>query len=238
MELTDFQQMLEEQGVVLSPRQIEQYETYYKLLVEWNEKMNLTAITEKGEVYEKHFYDSISASFFHPFSEVNTLIDIGAGAGFPSLPIKIIYPHLQVTIVDSLNKRISFLEHLCKEVGLDHVTCIHGRAEELGVKSEYRDRYDLVTARAVARLNVLAEYCLPFAKVGGAFLVLKGSDASNELNEAKKAIKLLGAKTRKMESLLLPSDQAERSIIIVDKVSPTPKGYPRKAGTPAKKPIL
>lgn len=238
MEVTTFQQLLEEKGISLTSKQIDQYETYFKLLVEWNEKMNLTAITEKGEVYEKHFYDSISASFFYPFSNVETLIDIGAGAGFPSLPIKIIYPQLRVTIVDSLNKRISFLEHLCKEVGLDHVTCIHGRAEELGVNPEYRDQYDCVTARAVARLNVLSEYCLPFAKVGGTFLVLKGSDASSELNEAKKAIKLLGAKTRKMESLLLPSDQAERSIIIIDKVSPTPKGYPRKAGTPAKKPII
>ncbi|WP_134702317.1 16S rRNA (guanine(527)-N(7))-methyltransferase RsmG [Ammoniphilus sp. YIM 78166] len=238
MEPKLFEEMLGERGVTLSEQQRTQYEEYYSLLVEWNEKINLTAITEKNEVYEKHFYDSISASFFFDFTKVETLIDIGAGAGFPSLPIKIIYPHLKVTILDSLNKRISFLEHLSKQLKLEHVSCIHGRAEEFGVDPKYRDRFDVVTARAVARLNVLAEYCMPFAKVGGNFVVLKGAEASNELDEAKKAIKTLGGKTEKLETFFLPIEQAERSIILINKLAATPKGYPRKAGTPSKKPII
>lgn len=238
MEVAKFNPLLQERGIELTDQQSMQFEKYFELLVEWNEKMNLTAITEKQEVYEKHFYDSLTASFFFDFHQVQTLIDIGAGAGFPSLPNKILFPHLHVTIVDSLNKRISFLNHLCKEIGLEHVRCVHGRAEDLGVNPNFRETFDVVTARAVARLNVLSEYCLPFAKVGGSFICLKGSDASIELNEAKKSIKTLGAKTRKMENLLLPSDQAERSIIIIDKQAPTPKEYPRKAGTPAKKPIM
>lgn len=237
MEPLVFQNLLAERGIELTDLQIQQYETYYELLVEWNEKMNLTAITEKKEVYEKHFYDSVAASFFFDFSKVHSVIDIGAGAGFPSLPIKILYPHLHVTIIDSLNKRISFLKYLCQELRLNHVTSIHGRAEEIGVNPQYREQFDVVTARAVARLNVLVEYCLPFSKVGGFFVVLKGSDASNELAEAKKAIKLLGAKTNRVEKLTLPSDEAERNIIIIDKHSETPKGYPRKSGTPSKKPI-
>ena len=238
MEPTVFRDRLGERGISLSDQQLAQYEQYHSLLVEWNEKINLTAITEKGEVYEKHFFDSISASFFFDFTKVQTLIDIGAGAGFPSLPIKIIFPHLHVTILDSLNKRITFNEHLSKELKLDHVSCIHGKAEEFGGDPKYRDRFDVVTARAVARLNVLAEYCMPFAKVGGTFVVLKGSDASNELDEAKIAIKTLGGKTEKLETFSLPVEQAERSIIIINKLAATPKGYPRKAGTPAKKPIV
>lgn len=233
-----FEQELMKKGFNLSQQQKAQFERYFELLVEWNEKINLTAITEKNEVYEKHFYDSVSPSFFYDFSSVGTLIDIGAGAGFPSLPIKIMYPHLQITIVDSLNKRIQFLQHLVQELQLNQVTCLHGRAEELGVMSSHRDRYDVVTARAVARLNVLSEYCLPFAKVGGVFIVLKGSDAPNELDEAKKAIKVLGGKTEKMEGFQLPSEQAERNIIIINKLTPTPKQYPRKAGMPAKKPMI
>jgi len=233
-----FEQELGKKGFSLSEQQKTQFERYFNLLVEWNEKINLTAITEKNEVYEKHFYDSISPVFFFDFTKIKTLIDIGAGAGFPSLPIKIMYPHIEVTIVDSLNKRIQFLQHLVQEIQLDQVTCLHGRAEELGVMAQHRDRYDAVTARAVARLNVLSEYCLPFAKVGGVFIVLKGSDAANELDEAKKAIKVLGGKTEKMECLQLPSEQADRNIIIINKLTSTPKQYPRKAGTPSKKPMV
>jgi 16S rRNA (guanine527-N7)-methyltransferase len=238
MEPLTFKNLLAERGIVVQDEQLLQFEKYFGLLVEWNEKMNLTAITKKEEVYEKHFYDSVASAFFFDFAQVETVIDIGAGAGFPSLPIKILFPHLKVTIVDSLNKRISFLEHLSKELGLTHVKPVHGRAEDLGVNPEFRERFDLVTARAVARLNVLSEYCLPFAKVGGSFLVLKGSNAENELEEAKKAIKLLGAGTKKVDTLYLPTEEAERSIIVIEKTGATPKGYPRKAGTPAKKPIL
>ncbi|MEW9672335.1 16S rRNA (guanine(527)-N(7))-methyltransferase RsmG [Ammoniphilus sp. 3BR4] len=238
MEPSVFQDKLAERNITLSDQQMSQFHQYFTLLVEWNEKINLTAITDKNEVYEKHFFDSLSASFFFDFSKVQTIIDIGAGAGFPSLPIKIVHPHLQVTIVDSLNKRITFLQHLAKELELEGVTCVHGRAEELGVNPQYRDRFDVVTARAVARLNVLAEFCMPFARVGGSFVVLKGADASNELDEAKKAIKTLGGKTEKLENFRLPTEQSERSIILINKLTPTPKGYPRKAGTPVKKPII
>lgn len=238
MEPSVFQDQLAGSGITLSDQQMSQFDRYFTLLVEWNEKINLTAITAKDEVYEKHFFDSLSASFFFDFSKVQTVIDIGAGAGFPSLPIKIVHPHLQVTIVDSLNKRITFLQHLAKELGLEGITCVHGRAEELGVNPQYRDRFDVVTARAVARLNVLSEFCMPFAKVGGTFVVLKGAEASNELDEAKKAIKTLGGKTEKLESFQLPTEQAERSIILINKLTPTPKGYPRKPGIPAKKPII
>ncbi|HJV47110.1 MAG TPA: 16S rRNA (guanine(527)-N(7))-methyltransferase RsmG [Bacillota bacterium] len=237
MEPEQFQQLLEEKGIHVLSEQMYQFERYYELLVEWNEKMNLTAITERAEVYEKHFYDSITASLFFDFTKVETLIDIGAGAGFPSLPIKILYPHLKVTIVDSLNKRISFLTHLCNELGIEEVNPVHGRAEDLGVDPKFRERYDVVTARAVARLSILSEYCLPFVKVGGNFVVLKGADGPNELDEAKKAIKILGAKTNQLNELNLPTDQAERSIIVIEKISTTPKGYPRKAGIPTKKPI-
>jgi len=238
MEMVQFEQALKDRGISISPEQAKQYERYYELLVEWNEKINLTAITDREEVYEKHFYDSVAAAFFFDFGKVHTLIDIGAGAGFPSLPIKILFPHLKITIIDSLNKRISFLRLLCEELGLQDVTPLHGRAEDFGVKAEHREQYDVVTARAVARLNVLAEYCMPFAKVGGNFVVLKGSHASLELNEAKKAIKTFGGKTEQVDSLQLPSDQAERSIITIHKFAPTPKGFPRKAGMPAKKPIV
>ena len=238
MEPFRFQELLVDQKITVTDRQLSQFEKYYLLLIEWNERINLTAITEKSQVYEKHFFDSVAASFYFDFTNSYSLIDIGAGAGFPSLPLKIMNPHIHITIVDSLNKRILFLEKLCRELGLDGVTCVHGRAEELAVAPQYREQFDTVSARAVARLNVLAEYCLPFAKVGGTFIALKGADASIELNEAKKAIKTLGGETRKMESFLLPVDHAERSIILIDKVSNTPKGYPRKAGTPAKKPLV
>ncbi|RKD22878.1 16S rRNA (guanine(527)-N(7))-methyltransferase [Ammoniphilus oxalaticus] len=238
MEPKLFEQQLQERGILLTDQQRAKFGVYHELLVEWNQKVNLTAITEKEEVYEKHFFDSISAAFFYDFTQITTLIDIGAGAGFPSLPIKILYPHLQITIVDSLNKRIQFLQLLVERLELEGVTCLHGRAEELGVNPEYRERYDAVTARAVARLNVLTEYCLPFAKVDGVFIVLKGANALSELDEAKQAIRVLGGKTRKVDNLRLPSEQADRNIIVVEKEKPTPKKYPRKAGTPAKKPII
>ncbi|WP_019120837.1 16S rRNA (guanine(527)-N(7))-methyltransferase RsmG [Brevibacillus massiliensis] len=233
-----FAERLSENGIVLTAEQLAQFDLYYRLLVEWNEKMNLTAITEENAVYTKHFYDSVSAAFSFPFAEINTVVDIGAGAGFPSIPLKICFPHLQVTIVDSLQKRISFLENLSRELGLTHVQPLHGRAEDFGQDKAFRESYDLATARAVARLNVLAEFCLPFVKVGGHFIAMKGPDISFELQEAKKAIKALGGKTKKVETLHLPDEAGERNIIVIDKIDPTPKTYPRKAGTPVKKPIL
>lgn len=232
-----FIKMLQEKGIELSPQQINQYEQYFHLLVEWNEKMNLTAITEKEDVYLKHFYDSVSAAFYYDFSKPLSLCDVGAGAGFPSIPIKIAFPHLQVTIVDSLNKRITFLENLAKELQLDGVTFIHDRAETFGQNKEYREQYDLVTARAVARLSVLSELCLPLVKVGGTFVAMKASHANDELEIGKKAIATLGGSLKETYSFLLPVEESERNIIIVEKVKSTPKKYPRKPGTPNKAPI-
>jgi len=232
-----FIKMLEEKGIELSPQQINQYEQYFHLLVEWNEKMNLTAITDKEDVYLKHFYDSVSAAFYYDFSKPLSLCDVGAGAGFPSIPIKIAFPHLQVTIVDSLNKRITFLENLAKELQLDGVTFIHDRAETFGQNKEYREQYDLVTARAVARLSVLSELCLPLVRVGGTFVAMKAAHAKDELEVGKKAIATLGGSLKETYSFLLPIEESERNIIIVEKVKATPKKYPRKPGTPNKTPI-
>jgi 16S rRNA (guanine527-N7)-methyltransferase len=238
MNKEQFAEALAAKGIMLTNEQREQFDAYFRLLVEWNEKMNLTAITEEGQVYTKHFYDSVSPAFYFSFDQVESAADIGGGAGFPSIPLKICFPHLQMTIIDSLNKRMTFLEHVAKELGLNNLRPVHGRAEERGQEQAYRESFDLVIARAVARLNVLAEYCLPFAKVGGTFIAMKGADISPELNEAKKAIKTLGGKTQKVETFQLVEDAGERNIVIIDKVEATPKTYPRKAGTPAKKPLL
>lgn len=232
-----FVQALKEQGIELSEKQIQQFRRYFDILVEWNEKMNLTAITDEPSVYLKHFYDSISASFHFDFTKVTTVCDVGAGAGFPSLPIKICYPHLHITIVDSLNKRIQFLNHLSDEIGLDHVEFVHARAEEFGQNPQYREKFELVTARAVARLSVLSELCLPLVKEGGQFLALKAASGEDELKDAKKAIAVLGGKLVHHVAFELPVEESERTIYVFDKVKVTPKKYPRKPGTPNKSPI-
>lgn len=237
MNTEQFIEALAAKGISLSPQQLEQYETYYSLLVEWNEKMNLTAITEKREVYLKHFYDSISAAFYFDFHHPYHLCDVGAGAGFPSLPIKIAFPELHITIVDSLNKRIGFLDHLTKELGLENVQLVHDRAETFGQKKEFRETFDVVTARAVARLSVLSELCMPLVKVGGTFLAMKGASAQEELEVGKKAISILGGKLSQSFSFTLPQEDSERNILIIHKEKVTPKKYPRKPGTPNKTPI-
>lgn len=232
------QQQLENKGFLASKDVLAQFEAYYSLLIEWNQRMNLTAITNRDEVMEKHFYDSISPAFYHDFEQVDRLIDIGAGAGFPSLPIKILFPHIQVTIVDSLNKRITFLQELSKLLGLTGVSFIHGRAEDVAQQKEHRESYPLVIARAVARLPVLAELCLPFAQVGGTFIALKGSSGDEEINESTKAIMTLGGELQRTESMHLPNGEAKRILIWIQKVKKTLKKYPRKAGTPNKSPLL
>lgn len=237
MNIEQFIEMLGAKGISLSPQQLQQYETYYSTLVEWNEKMNLTAITDKPEVYLKHFYDSITAAFYFDFKKPIHICDVGAGAGFPSLPIKIAFPELHVTIVDSLNKRISFLEHLSNQLGLKNVQFIHDRAETFGQKKEHREAYDVVTARAVARLSVLSELCLPLVKVGGTFVAMKGASAKEELEAGKKAIAVLGGKLNQSFSFTLPQEESERNILIIKKEKYTPKKYPRKPGTPNKTPI-
>lgn len=233
-----FAEALAAKGIVLTERQMEQFDRFFHLLVEWNEKMNLTGITEEGQVYVKHFYDSITPAFYFPFDKVESVVDIGGGAGFPSIPLKICFPHLKMTIIDSLNKRMNFLQHVTDELGLEHVYPVHGRAEDRGQETAYREKFQLVVARAVARMNLLSEFCLPFAQVGGHFIALKGAEMTLELNEAKKAIKTLGGKTRKVETFQLMEEAGERNIVIVEKIEATPKNYPRKAGVPAKKPIL
>lgn len=232
-----FATMLQEKGMTISTWQLKQFEWYYQTLVEWNEKMNLTAITARDEVYLKHFYDSITASFYFDFSKPLHLCDVGAGAGFPSIPLKIIFPALEVTIVDSLNKRITFLNHLAKELKLDHVQFIHDRAETFGVNPLYREKYDVVTARAVARMSVLSELCLPLVKIGGTFMALKAAHADEELAIGKKAISLLGGRVEQTHTFTLPIEESERTIILIKKEKQTPKKYPRKPGTPNKIPI-
>ncbi|WP_211326564.1 16S rRNA (guanine(527)-N(7))-methyltransferase RsmG [Paenibacillus flagellatus] len=233
-----FSELLAERNMSITDTQWSQFETYYRELVEWNEKMNLTGITEREQVYIKHFYDSLSLSFFVPVSGVETLADIGSGAGFPSIPLKIMFPHLRVTIIDSLNKRIQFLNHLVQALGLVDVQCMHGRAEDEARKPELRDAFDLVTARAVAKLNVLNEFCLPFAKPGGLFVAMKGSDPEGEVTEAAFSLKELRGEVKVTHRFELPFEQSERHLIVIRKASPTPKKYPRKAGTPLKQPLM
>jgi 16S rRNA (guanine527-N7)-methyltransferase len=237
MDISLFKASLEEKGITLTDTQLQQFETYYDLLVEWNEKMNLTSITEKKEVYLKHFYDSISATFYFDFTKPLSICDVGAGAGFPSLPIKICFPHLNVSIVDSLNKRITFLDYLSKSLNLSGVSLYHDRAETFGKKKDHRESYDVVTARAVARLSVLSELCLPLVKPGGHFVAMKAASAEDELLTARKAITTLGGKTENRYAFELPLEESERSIIVIHKQKPTPAKYPRKPGTPNKLPL-
>jgi 16S rRNA (guanine527-N7)-methyltransferase len=237
MIIEQFAANLQEKGITLTSAQLDQFEKYFETLVEWNEKMNLTAITDKAEVYLKHFYDSITASFYFDFTKPFHLCDVGAGAGFPSIPLKIVYPHIEVTIVDSLNKRISFLNHLAKELNLENVHFIHDRAETFGVNPEFRENFDVVTARAVARMSVLSEFCLPLVKVGGHFIAMKAAHAKDELGMGQKAITTLGGRLEEMFTFTLPMEESERNILIIKKEKQTPKKYPRKPGTPGKTPI-
>ncbi|WLD93387.1 16S rRNA (guanine(527)-N(7))-methyltransferase RsmG [Alkalihalobacillus sp. AL-G] len=237
MNIEQYQNMLEEKGISLSSYQLDQFNTYFQTLVEWNEKMNLTAITEREEVYLKHFYDSIAAAFYLDIHKVSTLCDVGSGAGFPSIPLKICFPELEITIVDSLNKRISFLDHLSEELHLKGTHFYHDRAETFAKKKEHREKYDVVTARAVARMSVLSELCLPLVKKGGTFLAMKAANANDEFDAAADAIKLLGGTLKNIEQFQLPIENSERNLIFIEKVKPTPKKYPRKPGTPNRDPL-
>ena len=237
MNIEQFINALKEKGIVLTDKQLKQFDTYYHTLVEWNEKMNLTAITDQPSVYLKHFYDSISAAFYIDFDKVQSLCDVGAGAGFPSIPIKICFPHLQITIVDSLNKRIQFLNHLSEELQLENVRFVHSRAEDFGQAAAYREKFDMVTARAVARLSVLSELCIPLVKLDGTFVAMKAASGNDELKDAKKAIATLGTKLVDKFEFSLPIENSERIIYTFKKIKNTPKKYPRKPGVPNKSPI-
>ena len=232
-----FYTLLDQQNIILTDQQKFQFERYFELLVEWNEKINLTAITEKEEVYLKHFYDSIAPILQGLIENQEIkLLDIGAGAGFPSLPMKILYPQLDVTIIDSLNKRINFLQLLAEELDLEGVHFYHGRAEDFAQDKHFRAQFDIVTARAVARMQVLSELTIPYLKVGGRLLALKASNAPEELTEAKNALNLLFSKVEDNISYTLPNGDP-RYITIVEKKKETPNKYPRKAGMPNKRPL-
>ncbi|AOV06359.1 16S rRNA (guanine(527)-N(7))-methyltransferase RsmG [Sporosarcina ureilytica] len=232
-----FLQALKEHNIDLTEKQIIQFKTYFEELVEWNEKMNLTAITDEPSVYLKHFFDSITAAFYVDLTGKKTLCDVGAGAGFPSIPLKICFPELHVTIVDSLNKRIGFLNHLAEKLELENMEFVHARAEDFGQNKAFREKFDIVTARAVARLSVLSELCIPLVKKGGLFVAMKGAAAEKELSDARRALTVLGAKLKKDYSFLLPVEESERNVFVFSKMKSTPNKYPRKPGVPNKSPI-
>lgn len=233
----ELQKAAAEYGIALSDKQMEQFNRYFELLVEWNEKINLTAITEPKEVAIKHMIDSITAYDEKIFQDGVTVIDVGTGAGFPGLPLKIFCPEIKLTLMDSLNKRIKFLQTVVEELGLQDVECVHARAEEGARNKKYRESFDIAVSRAVARLPILCEYCLPFVKKGGHFIALKGMQFHEEAEEAAKAIKVMGGSKTEIRPVKLPEIDDKRAVITINKTMPTPKAYPRKAGTPTKNPI-
>lgn len=223
-------------SVDISEIQAEQFYDYYELLVERNKVMNLTAITDFKEVVKKHFADSLTLLRIHNMDEVRNMIDVGTGAGFPGIPLKIVCPDVKLTLLDSLGKRVKFLEDVAEKLDLRGVECVHSRTEDLAGNSYYREQYDLVTARAVAAMNVLSEYCLPYVKIGGVFAAYKSGTIEEELAAAERAISVLGGKVRATEKFQL--DDMGRSIVLIEKTRKTPKSYPRKAGTPSRSPIV
>lgn len=224
-------------SIVLDDKQIRQFEQYYHILVEWNKVMNLTAITEYEEVVEKHFIDSLSIVKVMDLTTIDTVIDIGTGAGFPGIPLKIAFPHLKVTLLDSLNKRIKFLNKVIEELELDNIEAIHGRAEDYAKQPKYREQYDLCVSRAVANLATLSEYCLPYVKVDGLFVPYKSGEIDDELNNSKRAVEILGGKIEDVVKFQLPETDIGRSFVKIHKTKETKKKYPRKAGMPSKEPL-
>ena len=224
-------------GLSLTEQQSEQLYEYYRLLVEWNSFMNLTGITEFSEVVQKHFVDSLSIVKVKNMNDVDNLIDVGTGAGFPGLPLKIVFPHLKVTLLDSLNKRIDFLNAVIEKTGLTGIETIHGRAEDFAKPGLKREIYDLCVSRAVANLATLSEYCLPYVKIGGEFIPYKSGEVADELQDAKSAVFLLGGKVESCENFDLPGSDIHRSLVRIKKVGGCPKKYPRKAGMPSKVPL-
>ena len=226
--------------VTLSEDQIEQFYRYYELLIEWNEHMNLTAITKEEEVVTKHFVDSLLLAKAMPSVKEKSykVIDVGTGAGFPGIPLKIAFPELEITLLDSLNKRVGFLNEVISQLGLKNISAVHGRAEDYGRDGKYREQYDLCVSRAVANLSTLSEYCLPFVKTGGSFVPYKSGKIEEELEAARNAVKKVGGECGELVTLTLPGiEEVERTFVPIKKVAATPKKYPRKAGTPSKEPI-
>ncbi|MBD9159681.1 MAG: 16S rRNA (guanine(527)-N(7))-methyltransferase RsmG [Clostridiales bacterium] len=231
----EFEKYLEKMSISLNKEQYDQFYTYMVLLIEWNEKINLTAITEPQEIILKHFVDSLTIAKY--IEEGKTIIDMGTGAGFPGIPLKIYRNDVKVVLADSLNKRIKFLNEAIEKLQLKNIETIHCRAEELGKNKEYREKFDYATSRAVANLSTLSEYLLPFVKLNGSGIFMKTMEIDEELENAKKAIKILGGRIEKVDKFEIPESDLGRSIIIVKKEKQTPSKYPRKPGTPAKEPL-
>ena len=240
-DLTSFEKGLEQLSITLSREQKQQFLTYYEYLVEKNKVMNLTAITEYEEVITKHFLDSLAVvktSCFKPEELAGKrLIDIGTGAGFPGIPLKIAFPKLEILLLDSLNKRINFLNEVTEMLGLTKINAVHGRAEDYAKQKEYRESFDFCVSRAVANLSTLSEYCIPFVKQGGCFISYKSGSVDQELIQAEKAVKILGGQREEVVRFSLADTDMDRSFVVIRKAKPTPKKYPRKAGLPSKEPL-
>ena len=221
----------------LTENQAAQFQKFYEMVIDWNTKINLTAITDEKEFAIKHVMDSLSLWDDEKFSNVKKILDVGTGAGFPAIPIKIFKPNVEIFLLDSLNKRVEFLKKVAAELNLENVTCLHGRAEDFARQNNFRESFDLVTARAVARLNIISEYCLPFVKIGGIFAALKGKQFQDEVAEAENAVKILGGGKIICAEKTLPELPDVRAVVYIDKKKSTPKKFPRKAGTPAKNPL-
>ncbi|MDB3084370.1 16S rRNA (guanine(527)-N(7))-methyltransferase RsmG [Clostridioides difficile] len=229
---------IESFNIITNESMLEKFKKYREILVDWNQKMNLTGIEDEKEVYVKHFLDSISAVKNGYIKNGMSIIDVGTGAGFPGLPLKICLDDLELTLLDSLNKRINFLEEVSRELELANIKFIHGRAEDFGKDEKYREKYDIATARAVAGLPILMEFCVPFVKVGGYFICLKGPNANLELEESQKAIDILGLEFVEKIDVELPEIDLNHNILVFKKIKEIPVKYPRKAGKPAKNPII
>lgn len=236
--IKDYVEQITEGQVLLTDVQLAQFEQYYDRLIEKNKVMNLTAITEREDVILKHFIDSLAlAGYVKLWEKEYKIIDVGTGAGFPGIPLKIAFPNLQVTLFDSLNKRIKFLQEMIDTLKLKEITAVHGRAEEGARDKNMREKYDFSVSRAVANMAVLSEYCIPFVKVGGYFIPYKTGTVEEEITQGKKAIQILGGKIEKIEKLMLPDSDISRSFVFIKKEKQTPKAYPRKAGTASKQPL-
>ena len=236
--IKDYVEQITEGQVLLTDVQLAQFEQYYDRLIEKNKVMNLTAITEREDIILKHFIDSLAlARYVKLWEKEYKIIDVGTGAGFPGIPLKISFPNLQVTLFDSLNKRIKFLQEMIDTLKLKEITAVHGRAEEGARDKNMREKYDFAVSRAVANMAVLSEYCIPFVKVGGYFIPYKTGTVEEEITQGKKAIQILGGKIEKIEKLMLPDSDISRSFVFIKKEKQTPKAYPRKAGTASKQPL-
>jgi len=231
-----FEKGMNELGIQLTDIQKQQFVDYYELLIEKNKVMNLTAITEFKEVINKHFIDSVSLIKAYELSN-QKILDLGTGAGFPGIPLKIVFPDTEIVLLDSLNKRILFLNEVIQKLGFKKITALHGRAEDYGKDRNYREQFDLCVSRAVAKLSSLSEYCLPFVKKEGCFVSYKSGQVETELEESAKAIKVLGAKVEKVKEFILPGTDIERTLVVLKKIKNTPSNYPRSAGKPSKEPI-